>query len=52
MSIPTALIGLLPTYDQIGMAAPIVLTLLRIIQGLSVGGEMPGSVVFLVERWL
>lgn len=50
MSIPTALIGLLPSYDKIGIVAPIVLTLLRIVQGLSVGGEMPGSVVFLVEH--
>ena len=50
MALPTALIGLLPTYDRIGVAAPIVLTLLRVAQGLSVGGEMPGSAVFLVEH--
>jgi MHS family proline/betaine transporter-like MFS transporter len=49
MAIPTCLIGLLPTYQQIGAAAPILLTLCRLLQGLSVGGEYTGSLTFLVE---
>ena len=50
MAIPTCLLGLLPTYAQIGLAAPIALTLLRFIQGFSVGGEFTGSVTFLIEH--
>ncbi|MDF2366406.1 MFS transporter [Sneathiella sp.] len=50
MAIPTTLIAFLPTYETIGIAAPILIILLRIIQGLSVGGEYTSSVVFLVER--
>lgn len=50
MVVPTFLIGVLPGYDVLGLAAPILLTLLRMIQGLSVGGEYTTSVVFLVER--
>ncbi|MEM7435069.1 MAG: MFS transporter [Myxococcota bacterium] len=46
----TLLLGCLPTYSQIGVAAPILLTLLRIAQGFSVGGEYTGSVIYLVER--
>jgi MHS family proline/betaine transporter-like MFS transporter len=50
MAIPTFLIGLLPGHATLGLAAPIVLTLLRMVQGLSVGGEYTSSMVFLVER--
>lgn len=50
MAIPTFLVGALPGYELLGMAAPIVLTLLRMIQGLSVGGEYTTSIVFMVER--
>lgn len=50
MALPTCLVGLLPTYAQIGLAAPITLTALRFLQGLSVGGEFTGSVTFLVEH--
>ncbi len=50
MAFPTCLVGLLPTYAQIGLAAPITLTVLRFLQGLSVGGEFTGSVTFLVEH--
>ncbi len=50
MAIPTFLVGALPGYEVLGLAAPIVLTLLRMIQGLSVGGEYTTSIVFMVER--
>jgi MHS family proline/betaine transporter-like MFS transporter len=50
MAIPTFLVGVLPGYAAIGVAAPIALTILRMIQGLSVGGEYTTSVVFMVEH--
>jgi MHS family proline/betaine transporter-like MFS transporter len=50
MAIPTFLVGILPGYQTLGMAAPILLTLLRMIQGLSVGGEYTTSIVFMVEH--
>lgn len=49
MALPTTALGLLPTYAQIGFAAPVLLTLVRLVQGLSVGGELIGSISFLVE---
>jgi MFS transporter, MHS family, proline/betaine transporter len=50
MAVPTFLVGALPGYHTLGMAAPILLTLLRMIQGLSVGGENATAMVFLVEQ--
>lgn len=50
MAIPTALIGLLPTYDQIGWLAPLLLTFIRLAQGLSMGGEFTGSMIFVIEH--
>ncbi len=50
ISLPTFMIGFLPTYDAIGLWAPILLLLMRLIQGLSVGGEYSAAIVFLVER--
>lgn len=50
MAFPTLLIGLLPTYAAIGVAAPALLTLYRLFQGLCTGGEDSGSVVFLLEH--
>lgn len=50
MALPTCAIGLLPGYQTLGVAAPILLTVLRVIQGLSVGGETTTSIVFLVEH--
>jgi len=49
MAIPTVIIGFMPTYLNIGILAPIALVLLRIIQGISVGGELIGSTSYLVE---
>jgi MHS family proline/betaine transporter-like MFS transporter len=50
ISLPTFIIGFLPTYDAIGLWAPILLLLMRLVQGLSVGGEYSAAIVFLVER--
>ena len=50
MAIPTFLVGLLPTYATLGLAAPIILLFLRMIQGLSVGGEYTTSIVYMVEH--
>lgn len=49
MTLSTTLIGLLPTYAVIGIWAPILLTLFRIVQGLCSGGEMGGAVSLMVE---
>ncbi|MCA0303412.1 MAG: MFS transporter [Proteobacteria bacterium] len=50
MAIPTFLVGVLPGYATLGLAAPVLLTVLRMIQGLSVGGEYTTSIVFMVEN--
>jgi len=50
MAVPTFLIGLLPGYVTLGLLAPVALTVLRMVQGLSVGGEYTSSMVFLVEH--
>ncbi len=50
MAIPTVLMSLLPTYETAGIAAPVALVCLRIIQGLSVGGEFTSSLIFLAEQ--
>jgi MFS family permease len=49
MGIGTFLIGVLPTHATIGLAAPILLTVLRLIQGIGVGGEWGGSVLISME---
>lgn len=49
MSIPTMCIGCLPTYAQIGLAAPILLIVFRILQGIALGGEFGASCVYLFE---
>ncbi|UHD45876.1 MHS family MFS transporter [Aureimonas altamirensis] len=49
MGVATVLIGLLPTYEQIGIAAPILLLLLRILQGIGIGGEWGGAVLMAYE---
>ncbi len=50
MAVPTLLMGLLPTHASIGLAAPLLLLLLRVLQGAAVGGEVPGAWVFVSEH--
>jgi MFS transporter, MHS family, shikimate and dehydroshikimate transport protein len=50
MGLATFLIGVLPTYDQIGVAAPVLLVILRFVQGFGVGGEWGGAVLMVVEH--
>ena len=50
MAIPTLLIGMMPTYASIGIAAPILLIVFRVLQGAAIGGEMPGAWVFIAEH--
>src|SRR4051794_28812025 len=50
MAAPTLAIGLLPTYAAIGMAAPLLLLAMRILQGIAIGGEVPGAWVFIAEH--
>jgi metabolite-proton symporter len=50
MGVATVLIGLLPTYAQIGIWAPIALTALRLVQGFAVGGEWGGAVLMAAEH--
>ncbi|MGC8519700.1 MAG: MFS transporter [Steroidobacteraceae bacterium] len=49
MGVATSAIGVLPTYQQVGLWAPAMLLLVRIFQGFSVGGEFTGSVSYLIE---
>ena len=50
MAVPTAIIGVLPTYSDIGALAPILLILIRVTQGLAVGGNYGGAFVFVIEH--
>lgn len=50
MAIPTLLIGLLPTYQSIGVAAPALLLAMRVMQGMAIGAEAPGAWVFVAEH--
>ncbi len=49
MAVGTVIMGLLPTYDSIGIAAPILLLLARLLQGFSTGGEWGGATAFMAE---
>lgn len=50
MAMPTLGIGLLPVYAQVGLWAPLLLLALRVVQGIAVGGEVPGAWVFVAEH--
>ena len=49
MIVPTILVGMLPTYAAVGLTAPVLLLLLRLVQGLSIGGEFTASATFVSE---
>ncbi|MFS2222930.1 MFS transporter [Pantoea sp. B65] len=50
MALPTLAMGMLPTYQTIGIAAPLLLLLMRMLQGAAIGGEVPGAWVFVAEH--
>ena len=50
MGVATALVGVLPNYQSIGVAAPIILITLRLLQGLAVGGEYGGAATYIAEH--
>jgi MFS family permease len=50
MGISTFAVGLLPTYASIGLAAPVILIILRLLQGLAMGGEYGGAIVYVAEH--
>jgi len=50
MAFPTFVMGILPTYERIGWLAPLLLILVRLLQGLSVGGQLVSSLVFTLEN--
>ena len=50
MAVCTTLMGALPTYQSVGVVAPVLLIILRMVQGLSVGGEFSTSVTYMVEE--
>jgi MFS family permease len=50
MGLSTFVVGLLPNYDTIGLAAPIILIIMRLLQGLALGGEYGGAAVYVAEH--
>lgn len=51
MAIATLGMGLIPSYEQIGLIAPVLIISLRVIQGLSIGGEIPGAITYVSESF-
>ncbi|MGH8314282.1 MAG: MFS transporter, partial [Steroidobacterales bacterium] len=49
MGLSTFLVGALPGYESIGIAAPLILVLLRVVQGLAIGGEFGGAIIYVAE---
>jgi MFS family permease len=52
MGLATVLVGVLPGYESIGIAAPVTLVILRVLQGLAIGGEFGGAIVYVAEHAL
>lgn len=50
MAAATFIIGVLPTYQQLGLAAPLLLLTMRMLQGCALGGEVPGALIYVVEQ--
>ncbi|MGH8251790.1 MAG: MFS transporter [Steroidobacteraceae bacterium] len=50
MGVSTVLVGVLPGYESIGIAAPVILVALRIVQGLAIGGEFGGAIIYVAEH--
>lgn len=50
MAVPTACVAVLPTYNQIGITATVLLILVRMIQGISIGGNYSGSITYMIEH--
>lgn len=50
MALPTLIIGVLPTFESIGYFAPLILLLMRVVQGIAIGGEIPAAWTFVSEH--
>ncbi|RKG35039.1 MFS transporter [Acinetobacter guerrae] len=50
MALPTLIIGILPTFETIGYLAPLLLLLMRVVQGIAIGGEIPAAWTFVSEH--
>ncbi len=50
MALPTLMIGIMPTFESIGYAAPLLLLLMRVVQGIAIGGEIPAAWTFVSEH--
>ena len=49
MAVPTFVMGCLPTYEQVGVLSTVLLVICRLLQGMSVGGQLPASLIYTVE---